>query len=95
MSRKTVRAVMQRPAPAESPAKTILEGGIGLCKASGGGSVRKKSGECVKNHFLGLHDAHTCSKYILERTWPGILGRLPSKVSVIPSRACMLKCAYR
>lgn len=39
-SLRTVRALRQRPPPAESPAMTIFEGGIGLCRASGGGEVR-------------------------------------------------------
>ncbi len=39
-SRNTVSAVRHSAAPAESPAKTILEGGTGLCTDPGGGDVR-------------------------------------------------------
>jgi hypothetical protein len=49
MSRITVKAVRQRAAPAESPARTIFDGEMGLCGASGGGSIRYRSGHCQSN----------------------------------------------
>lgn len=42
-SLRMVSAVRQIPPPAESPANTILEGGIALCGALGGGFMRYRS----------------------------------------------------
>ena len=77
-SRKIVRRVTQRPAPAESPAITILEGGIALCSDPSGGDVRYKSrcGRFMNGYIyesalrlLGL----TRRQNVLYRTWPGVL----------------------
>ena len=43
MSRSTVKAVIHRAPPAESPAKVILDGETGLWAAPGGGLMRQKS----------------------------------------------------
>lgn len=77
ISRRTVRTVTHRPPPAESPAKTILEGGIALWIAVGGGSIRYKSVKAadMRRPQLQKGERHqlTCCDDVLERTRPGIL----------------------
>lgn len=45
ISLRTVSTATERPPPAESPAKTIFEAGIGLWRAFGGGRTRYMSEE--------------------------------------------------
>ena len=55
-SRTACRKARARPPPAESPPTTMLLGLTGLCAASGGGSMRKRSGGILYsiNHVIGL-----------------------------------------